>query len=66
MTLALEIQGLRKVYNNNFEALKAQGFVAYFKHMCGPVWWLSWLMLPVEIISHFSITPSTVESFCIK
>ncbi len=26
--------------------------LAYFKHFMGPVWWLAWLMLPIEIISH--------------
>lgn len=35
---------------------QAQGFrsggVGYLKHFLGPVWWLSWLMLPLEIISH--------------
>jgi F-type H+-transporting ATPase subunit a len=25
---------------------------AYFKHFLGPVWYLSWLILPIEIISH--------------
>lgn len=26
--------------------------LAYFKHFMGPIWWLSWLMLPIEIFSH--------------
>ena len=25
---------------------------AYIKQFLGPVWWLSWLLLPIEIISH--------------
>jgi F-type H+-transporting ATPase subunit a len=37
---------------------QAQGFrqsgVGYLKHFLGPVWWLSPLMLPLEIISHFA------------
>lgn len=28
--------------------------LAYFKHFLGPVWWLSPLMLPIEIISHMA------------
>ncbi|HTL38035.1 MAG TPA: F0F1 ATP synthase subunit A [Kofleriaceae bacterium] len=28
--------------------------LAYFKHFLGPVWWLSWLILPIELISHFA------------
>ncbi len=27
---------------------------AYIKQFLGPVWWLSWLLLPVELISHFA------------
>lgn len=38
----------------HFEGIKSQGVVNYFKHFAGPVWWLAPLMLPVEIISHFS------------
>ena len=26
----------------------------YYKHFTGPVWWLAPLMLPIELISHFS------------
>ena len=28
--------------------------LAYFKHFLGPVWWLSFLMLPIEIVSHIA------------
>ena len=28
--------------------------LAYFKHFLGPVWWLAWLMLPIELISHLA------------
>ncbi len=28
--------------------------IAYFKHFLGPVWWLAWLILPIEIISHLA------------
>ena len=37
---------------------QAQGFkhagLGYLKHFLGPFWWLSWLMLPVELISHLA------------
>ena len=26
----------------------------YFKHFMGPVWWLAWLMIPIEIVSHLA------------
>ena len=37
---------------------QSQGFrhggIAYLKHFLGPVWWLSPLMLPIEIVSHLA------------
>ncbi len=48
----------------NFHGLREQGFVGYLKHFLGPVWWLAWLMLPLEIISHFARVMSlTVRLF---
>jgi F-type H+-transporting ATPase subunit a len=38
----------------NFEGIRKNGIIKYFKHFAGPVWWLSWLMFPIEIISHIS------------
>jgi F-type H+-transporting ATPase subunit a len=38
----------------NFEGIRRQGVIKYFKHFMGPVWWLYWLMFPIEIVSHFS------------
>jgi F-type H+-transporting ATPase subunit a len=35
----------------HFQGLRANG-LGYFKHFLGPVWWLSPLMLPIEIFSH--------------
>jgi F-type H+-transporting ATPase subunit a len=41
-----------------FVYYQTQGFkhagVGYLKHFLGPVWWLSWLMLPIELISHLA------------
>ncbi len=28
--------------------------LGHFKHMMGPVWWLAWLVLPIELISHLA------------
>jgi F-type H+-transporting ATPase subunit a len=36
----------------NWTGLHHSGPVGYVKHFAGPVWWLSWLIFPVEIISH--------------
>lgn len=36
--------------------------LAYFKHFLGPVWWLAWLILPIELVSHI-VRPITL---CIR
>ena len=38
----------------NFHGIRKQGPVGYVKHFMGPVWWLSWLIFPIEIISHLA------------
>ena len=35
----------------NYQGFKEHG-AAYLKHFLGPVWWMAWLMLPIELISH--------------
>ena len=35
----------------NYVGLKTSG-LAYLKHFLGPVWWLAWLILPIELFSH--------------
>jgi F-type H+-transporting ATPase subunit a len=41
-----------------FVYYQTQGFkhagIGYLKHFAGPIWWLSWLMLPIELISHLA------------
>ena len=32
----------------------AEHGLGYFKHFLGPVWYLAWLMLPIEIVSHLA------------
>ncbi len=49
LTLALSVF----VYYN-YVGIKTHGVIKYFKHFAGPVWWLAWLMFPVEIVSHIS------------
>jgi F-type H+-transporting ATPase subunit a len=36
----------------NFYGVKEQGVIGYAKHFAGPVWWISPLLFPIEIISH--------------
>src|SRR5713101_4812909 len=36
----------------NRQGLRHHGPTGYAKHFAGPVWWMAWLIFPVEIISH--------------
>jgi F-type H+-transporting ATPase subunit a len=38
----------------NAMGLKENGPIGYAKQFIGPVWWLAWLILPIELISHFA------------
>ena len=38
----------------HYFGFKEQGFVGYMKHFAGPIWWIAWLLFPIEIISHFA------------
>jgi len=38
----------------HYQGIRAQGLLKYFKHFAGPVPLLAPLMVPIEIISHFS------------
>ncbi len=38
----------------NIQGIKEQGPIGYLKHFAGPVWWLAWLLFPIEIISHLA------------
>ena len=36
----------------NFHGLRVHGPIGYLKEFAGPIWWISWLLFPIEIISH--------------
>ncbi len=36
----------------NYHGIRKHGFLKYLKHFAGPVWWLAWLLFPIEIVSH--------------
>ena len=38
----------------NFQGIRKHGFLKYLKHFAGPVWWLAWLLFPIELVSHFA------------
>jgi len=35
----------------NFHGVRALGPIGYLKHFAGPVWWMAWLIFPIEIVS---------------
>jgi F-type H+-transporting ATPase subunit a len=41
-----------------FAYYQTQGFkhagIGYLKHFAGPFWWLAWLMIPIELVSHLA------------
>jgi F-type H+-transporting ATPase subunit a len=38
----------------NFNGIRANGVVGYLKQIAGPIWWIAWLIFPIELISHFA------------
>jgi F-type H+-transporting ATPase subunit a len=38
----------------NYHGIRVQGPVQYVKHLAGPFWWLAWLILPIEVVSHLA------------
>jgi F-type H+-transporting ATPase subunit a len=38
----------------NYVGIRKHGVLKYLKHFAGPVWWLAWLLFPVEIVSHMA------------
>lgn len=56
VTLAL---GLTSFVMYNYYGLRAHGG-SYLKHFLGPVWWLAFLMLPLELIDNF-LRPITLN-----
>jgi F-type H+-transporting ATPase subunit a len=38
----------------NYVGIRKHGLLAYLAHFAGPVWWLAWLLFPVEIVSHLA------------
>jgi F-type H+-transporting ATPase subunit a len=38
----------------HYYGFKEQGFAGYMGHFAGPIWWLWWLLFPIEVVSHFA------------
>jgi F-type H+-transporting ATPase subunit a len=38
----------------NIVGIRDNGLLKYMKHFVGPVWWLFFIMIPIEVISHLA------------
>jgi F-type H+-transporting ATPase subunit a len=38
----------------NFQGVRANGVLGYAKQFAGPVWWMAWLIIPIELVSHLA------------
>jgi F-type H+-transporting ATPase subunit a len=45
--------GLSSFLYYNYIGVKENGLLGHLKHLAGPVWWISWLIFPIELISNF-------------
>jgi F-type H+-transporting ATPase subunit a len=44
----------------NYHGVREQGLFQYLKHFLGPVWYLAWMMVVIEIISHL-VRPASLS-----
>lgn len=45
--------GISSFLYYNWISLKENGLIGHLKHLAGPIWWISWLIFPIELISNF-------------
>ena len=45
--------GLSSFLYYNSIGIKENGFFGHLKHFAGPIWWIAWLIFPIELISNF-------------
>ena len=45
--------GLSSFLYYNWIGIKENVLLGHLKHLAGPVWWISWLIFPIELISNF-------------
>lgn len=45
--------GLSSFLYYNYIGIAENGILNHLKHLAGPVWWIAWLIFPIELISNF-------------
>lgn len=44
--------GLSSFLYYNYIGISENGLVGHLKHLMGPIWWIAWLIFPIELISN--------------
>src|SRR5713226_3432180 len=44
--------GISSFLYYNYIGIKENGLFRHLKHFAGPIWWIAWLILPIELISN--------------
>jgi F-type H+-transporting ATPase subunit a len=44
--------GLASFLYYNYIGISENGVIGHLKHLAGPIWWISWLIFPIEVISN--------------
>ncbi len=45
--------GISSFLYYNYVGISENGIINHLKHLAGPIWWISWLIFPIEVISNF-------------
>ena len=45
--------GISSFIYYNYIGIKENGFFGHVAHWAGPIWWMAWLIFPIELISNF-------------
>jgi F-type H+-transporting ATPase subunit a len=45
--------GISSFLYYNYIGISENGILSHLKHLAGPIWWISWLIFPIEVISNF-------------
>ncbi|MGA7832350.1 MAG: F0F1 ATP synthase subunit A [Terracidiphilus sp.] len=38
----------------NYHGIRANGFLGFLRSFAGPVWWMAWLIFPIEVVSNLA------------
>ncbi len=44
--------GITSFLYYNYVGIAENGILGHLKHLAGPIWWISWLIFPIEVISN--------------